>query len=181
MNLVQPKVTRWFFTTSLFRSPDFQNVAKHLPKTQRMPGQPTLSRTTIPPPWETKGFALAGAEAIEPQPKRWGFSPWRSFPMKGEMIIFSIGGLELEFRKIESKLMLGYVNLHFVVVFFWCFPITVGATLRIKQKVYWSAVGIIAEKTDLGGFQTPVNGRWELNRFDRCKISIKRYFIIPSC
>ena len=74
---------------------------------------------------------------MEPQPKRWGFSPCRIFPMKGEMIIFSIGGLELGFRKIESKLMLGNVNLHFFVVcFFGCFPVTLGATLRIKQKVY---------------------------------------------
>ena len=58
--------------------------------------------------------------------------------MKGEMIIFSIGGLELGFRKIESKLMLGNVNLHVVcmLLFFWVFSITVGATLLIKQKVY---------------------------------------------
>lgn len=35
--------------------------------------------------------------------------------MKVEMIIFSIGALELGFRKIELKLMLGNVNLHVVV------------------------------------------------------------------
>ena len=42
--------------------------------------------------------------------------------MKGEMIIFSIGGVELGFLKIESKLMLGNVNLHFFVVFLGVFP-----------------------------------------------------------
>lgn len=41
--------------------------------------------------------------------------------MKGEMNIFSIGGLELGFLKIELKLMLGNVYLH-VVVFLGVFP-----------------------------------------------------------
>lgn len=118
---------RWFFTTSLYRSPDFQNVAKNLEKTKN--------------DWSTYPFSNNHTPPFEKQrvlhwmiqvPKRWSLNQrggafewekkgWRIFPMKGEMNIFSIGGLELGFLKIELKLMLGNVYLH-VVVFLGVFP-----------------------------------------------------------